>query len=90
HQQQRSEIMSQLLVVVNSFFRFLRSSPQRLTSSKTTNHRAFQPVAPTSPLLSLRRCRCERRDISENPRPWQALCENNLKRTEKGKKRPAS
>jgi hypothetical protein len=72
--------MSQLLVVVNSFFRFLRSPPQQLTRSKTTNHRAFQPVATTASLLSLRRRRCERRDISENPVPWQALCENILKK----------
>ncbi|WP_372439376.1 hypothetical protein, partial [Pandoraea sputorum] len=77
--------MSQLLVVVNSFFRFLRSSPQRLASSKTTNHRALRPVASTSSLLSLRRCRCERRDISENPEHWQALCENNLKRAKKAR-----
>ncbi|WP_353192837.1 hypothetical protein, partial [Pandoraea pnomenusa] len=51
--------------------------------SKTTNHRAFQPVAPTASLLSLHRCRCERRDISENPEPWQAFCENILKTHEK-------
>ncbi|WP_374626972.1 hypothetical protein, partial [Pandoraea sp.] len=62
------------------FFRFSRSPPERLTNVKTTNHRAFQPVAPTASLLALRRRRCERRDISENPEPLQPLCENILKR----------
>ncbi|WP_242557988.1 MULTISPECIES: hypothetical protein, partial [Pandoraea] len=81
HQQQRSEIMSQLLVVVNSFFRSFRSSPQRLTSSKTTNHRTFQPATSTSSLLSLRRCRCERRDINDLLEDAQALCETILKTT---------
>ncbi|WP_217427178.1 hypothetical protein, partial [Pandoraea communis] len=45
------------------------------------------PSPQTASPLSLRRRRCERRDISENPEPWQAFCENNLKRAKKGPRR---
>ncbi|WP_460939669.1 hypothetical protein, partial [Pandoraea terrae] len=50
HQQQRSEIMSQLLVVVNSFFSLFsfaaHRSDLRLTSSRTASNKAFQPSRP--------------------------------------------
>ncbi|WP_221740540.1 hypothetical protein, partial [Pandoraea apista] len=64
-----------------------------LVAVATRSHQNRQPpgfaarlASPSSP-LSLRRCRCERRDISENPEPWQALCENILKRAKKGPRR---
>ncbi|WP_224787529.1 hypothetical protein, partial [Pandoraea apista] len=64
-----------------------------LVAVATRSHQNRQPpgftarlALPSSP-LSLRRCRCERRDISENPEPWQALCENILKTHEKAPSR---
>ncbi|WP_224788908.1 hypothetical protein, partial [Pandoraea terrae] len=78
HQQQRSEIMSQLLVVVNSFFRFFRSPLSRRTSSRTASNKAFQPSRHIRFAAFAARCLLRERDISEVQRSAQALCENNF------------